>query len=219
MQTGRSGMGYIIADTLDTLMIMKSTPRLTRAREWVRGFSPFSEDVAVSTFEATSRTLSGFLSAHYLSTEMPELAPVQKEDVGVDEEDLYIEKATELADSLHAAYADSPSGVPLSHVYIKSRKGIASKDNGGATLTAHAAGMQLEFRYIAILLGEKLFWEVAEKCIQNLDSRADSQGLVSSLVVPKTGQFITPLGELTSLTAPYYGTTKRLDIQGRINET
>ena len=183
---------------------MNLTSKLSQARDWAAGSVVFSRDTNVNSYETTSRVLGGLLSAHYLSTEFPELAPIAGDDAGEVGEDLYIEKATDLADRLLGAF-DSPSGIAFPKVNLETRKGGFLDGNNRKTATVHAAGMQLEFRYMSVLLGEKLFWDAAEKSIQSLDFAADSNGLVAGLVSPESGQFAGLHEELSNLTVPYYG--------------
>ena len=185
-------------------MLMNSS-RLPRAREWVAESLSFSKDVEVHSFNATSQVLGGLLSAHYLSTEIPELTAILEDDSGETGEDLYIEKATDLADRLFGAF-DSPSKIPYPKIHLDTRIGSVLEKGMSTTMIGHASSMQLEFRYIASLLGEKLFWDAADYNAQNLNAQADSQALVSGLVNVVTGASETSRGELSALTIPYYGT-------------
>ena len=95
------GMGWIIVDALDTMMIMNLTTELTHARQWINNDLNYDQDHDVNTFETTIRMLGGLLSAHYLSITFPgQYAPVND---GLSE-DLYLEKAVDLADRLLGAY-------------------------------------------------------------------------------------------------------------------
>src|ERR1700712_986633 len=84
------GMGWIIVDALDTMMLMNLTTELEHARQWVHGNLTYDQDHDVNTFETTIRMLGGLLSAHYLSTSFDgKYAPTAD---GLSD-DLYIEKA------------------------------------------------------------------------------------------------------------------------------
>ncbi|MCJ1405037.1 mannosyl-oligosaccharide alpha-1,2-mannosidase [Xylographa trunciseda] len=183
-----TGMGWIIVDALDTLMIMNLTSRLSHAREWISTSLNYNQDHEVNTFETTIRMLGGLLSAHYLSTEFPDMAPLSDDDVGKPGEDLYLEKAADLADRLLGAF-DTHSGVPLASVNLKTLKGVASHDDGGASSTAEAASLQLEFKYLAMLMGEKLYWQRAEKVIEVIDSNGMQDGLLPIFIHADQGTF------------------------------
>ncbi|KAF9886224.1 mannosyl-oligosaccharide alpha-1,2-mannosidase [Aspergillus nanangensis] len=177
------GMGWIIVDALDTLMIMNLTSRVQHARSWIHNTLQYNQDHDVSTFETTIRMLGGLLSAHYLSTTFPDLAPIANDD-----DDLYIEKAADLADRLLGAF-DSNSGVPFASVNLNTSEGIPSHADNGASSTAEATTLQLEFKYLAKLTGEAEYWRVVEKVMQVVDDQQVKDGLVPIYIYPETGQF------------------------------
>ncbi|KAK4230539.1 mannosyl-oligosaccharide 1,2-alpha-mannosidase [Podospora fimiseda] len=191
-KTGRQmapkGLGWIIIDSLDTLMLMNLTSRLTHAREWLANSLTWDQDQDVNTFETTIRMLGGLLSAHYLSTEYPQLAPIQDDDRGKPGEDLYLEKAKDLADRLMAAF-ESPSGVPYASVNLAEYKGIISHADMGASSTAETTTLQLEFKYLAKLTGEKDFWDKAERVMELVDDNGARDGLVPIFIYATTGKF------------------------------
>ncbi|EAQ93322.1 hypothetical protein CHGG_01557 [Chaetomium globosum CBS 148.51] len=191
-KTGRQmapkGLGWIIIDSLDTLMIMNSTKRLTHAREWLSTALTWDQDQDVNTFETTIRMLGGLLSAHYLSTEYPDLAPIPDDDPGKPGEDLYLEKAKDLADRLMAAF-DSPSGVPYASVNLAKYKGIVSHADMGASSTAETTTLQLELKYLAKLTGEKDYWDKAENVMKLVDDNGAKDGLVPIFIYATTGKF------------------------------
>lgn len=182
------GMGWIIIDALDTMMLMNLTSRLGQARSWLNKDLTWDQDQDVNTFETTIRMLGGLLSAHYLSTEFPELAPLPEDDPSMDEEDLYLEKAKDLADRLLSAF-DTPSGVPYASVNLKKFQGIPAHDENGASSTAEATSVQLELKYMAKLTGEKYFWDKAEKVMEVVDGNQVKDGLVPIYLFPSTGKF------------------------------
>lgn len=203
-QMAAKGMGWIIVDALDTLMIMNLTSRLSHAREWISTSLDYEQDQEVNTFETTIRMLGGLLSAHYLSTTFPDMAPIADDDHGAAGEDLYLEKAADLADRLLGAY-DSESGVPYASVNLKTLKGVPSHADGGASSTAEAASVQLEMKYLAKLTGEKNYWDRAEKVIQVIDDNGMEDGLLPIFIYAKTGTFRGDNIRLGSRGDSYYG--------------
>ncbi|PKY04036.1 mannosyl-oligosaccharide alpha-1,2-mannosidase [Aspergillus campestris IBT 28561] len=191
-KTGRDmihgGMGWTIVDALDTLMIMNLTSRVQHARSWIQNSLQYDQDHDVSMFETTIRMLGGLLSAHYLSTTYPDLAPITDDDAGAAGEDLYIEKATDLADRLMGAF-ESASGVPYASVNLHDSKAIPSHADNGASSTAEATSLQLEFKYLAKLTGEAEFWRAAEKVMQVVDAQKAEDGLLPIFLYPETGDF------------------------------
>ncbi|KAK3356178.1 mannosyl-oligosaccharide 1,2-alpha-mannosidase [Neurospora tetraspora] len=206
-KTGRNmapkGLGWIIIDSLDTLMIMNLTSRVTHAREWISKSLTWDQDQDVNTFETTIRMLGGLLSAYYLSTEYPNLAPITDDDIGAPGEDLYLEKARDLADRLMSAF-DTPSGIPYASVNLGKFQGLPSHADNGASSTAEATTLQLEFKYLANLTGEKDFWDRSEKVMQVLDDNQAPDGLVPIYIQPSTGHFHTSNIRLGSRGDSYY---------------
>ncbi|PHH65505.1 hypothetical protein CDD81_2285 [Ophiocordyceps australis] len=178
------GLGWIIIDSLDTLMLMNQTKRLQHARQWLSKSLTWDQDQDVNTFETTIRMLGGLLSAHYLSSEYPDLAPLSEDDV----EDLYLEKAKDVADRLLSAF-ESPSGIPYASVNLEKFVGIPSHADMGASSTAEATSLQLEFKYLAKLTGEKHFWDKVEKVMQVVDDNKAQDGLVPIYIYATNGEF------------------------------
>ena len=203
-QMAPGGLGWIIVDSLDTLMIMNLTSRLQRARGWVSTNLTYEKDHEVNTFETTIRMLGGLLSAHYLSTAYPEMAPLEDDSGSAAGGDLYIEKATDLATRLLGAF-ESESGVPYASVNLKTRQGIPSHADDGASSTAEAASLQLELKYLAYLTGEANYWEKAEKVIQVIDDNGAQDGLVPIFVYANSGTFRGANIRLGSRGDSYYG--------------
>jgi mannosyl-oligosaccharide alpha-1,2-mannosidase len=180
-----SGLGWIIVDALDTMMIMNLTTELTHARQWVKNNLTYDQDQDVNTFETTIRMLGGLLSAHYLSSAFPgKFAPV---DDGLSD-DMYVEKAADLADRLLSAY-ESRTGIPMASVNLHKYQGIVSHADGGASSTAEATTLQLEMKYLSKLTGEVNYWEKAEKVMKAIDDLEAPDGLVPIFVSTDTGTF------------------------------
>lgn len=198
------GMGWIIVDALDTLILMNLTSRLAHAREWISTSLNYDQDQEVNTFETTIRMLGGLLSAEYLSTAFPDMAPLADDDEGAPGEDLYREKAADLADRILGAF-DSDSGVPYASVNLKTSKGVPSHADGGASSTAEASSLQLEFKYLSMLTGEKNYWERAEKVIQVIDDNAMADGLLPIFIYASDGRFRGENIRLGSRGDSYYG--------------
>ncbi|KAJ5215021.1 Mannosyl-oligosaccharide 1-2-alpha-mannosidase [Penicillium chermesinum] len=182
------GLGWMIVDSLDTMIIMNLTSQVRHARQWIATSLRYDQDHDISTFETTIRMLGGLLSAHYLSTQYPNLAPIADDDAGAAGEDLYIEKATDLGDRLMSAF-DTPTGIPYSSVNLNTSKGLRSHADGGAASTAEATSVQLEFKYLAKLTGEAEYWRIVEKPMEAVDKQHPTDGLVPIYIHPDTGQF------------------------------
>lgn len=182
------GLGWIIIDSLDTMMLMNLTSRVHHARQWLSQSLTWEQDQDVNTFETTIRMLGGLLSAHYISNEYPHLAAQEDDDPGKAGEDLYLEKAKDLADRLMAAF-DSPSGIPFASVNLGKMEGLPSHADNGASSTAEATTVQLEFKYLAKLTGEKNFWDKVEKVMEIVDDNNPKDGLVPIYIYATSGEF------------------------------
>ena len=182
------GLGWIIIDSLDTMMLMNLTSRVHHAREWLANTLTWDQDQDVNTFETSIRMLGGLLSAHYLSNEYPNLAPQEDDDEGKGGEDLYLDKARDLADRLLSAF-ESPSGVPYASVNLQKMEGLPSHADEGASSTAEATTVQLEFKYLAKLTGEKNFWDKVEKVMEVIDGNGATDGLLPIYVYATSGEF------------------------------
>ncbi|KAJ5833839.1 glycoside hydrolase [Penicillium riverlandense] len=179
-QMSPSGLGWIIVDSLDTLMIMNLTSELSDARKWLHRGLTYNQDQDVNTFETTIRMLGGLLSAHYLSTQLP--------GVSSRRDHVYMSKAVDLADRLLNAY-ETNSGIPYASVNIGKGQGLPSHADGGASSTAEATTLQLEMKYLAHLTGKELYWRKAEHVMKVIDDHRMPDGLLPIFVHPDTGAF------------------------------
>lgn len=183
---GPKPLGWIIVDALDTMHIMDLKEEIATAKNWIKKELTYDFDYEVNTFETTIRMLGGFLSAFYLSTD-----------------DLYLDKATDLGNRLLGAF-DSKTGIPYASINLKTGKGVRSHVDGGASSTAEASTLQLEFKYLSKLTGEALYWEKAEKVAAIMDNNHPVDGLVPIFIHPDTGKFQGNLIRLGSRGDSYY---------------
>lgn len=168
---GPKPLGWIIVDSLDTLMIMGCDEEVKRARSWVKNDLTYDFNYGVNVFETTIRMLGGLLSAFYLS-----------------EDDLYLDKATDLGNRILKGF-ESRTGIPYASVNLGTGKGVASHADSGASSTAEVATLQLEFKYLSKLTGESLYWEKVEKIMAVLEANKPKDGLVPIFVKPETGKY------------------------------
>jgi mannosyl-oligosaccharide alpha-1,2-mannosidase len=191
-----NGVGWIIVDSLDTMMIMNLTSRLASARRWVWRHLDYNQDQDVNTFETTIRMLGGLLSAHYLSTKFP--AASSRRD------SIYLNKAIALADRLLGAY-NSQSGVPYASIQLDTGQGIRSNDIMGASSTAEAATLQIEMKYLSNLTGNATYWRKAEHVMEVIDNNRAQDGLVPIFIDPESGTFNDREIRMGSRGDSYYG--------------
>ncbi|KIM88883.1 glycoside hydrolase family 47 protein [Piloderma croceum F 1598] len=185
--TEAGGIGYTVVDSIDTMLIMGLTGEYARSRHWVANKMTFDRDANFNTFETTIRVLGGLLSAYHLSGQ----------------DSIYLEKAKELADRILPTF-DTPSGLPLSQVNLGLRKGVYDSDYPGLVSTAEVSTIQLEFRYLAHLTDEDIYWEKAEHVMAVIKAARMPHGLVSIFMNAVEGKFATSAIRLGSRGDSYY---------------
>lgn len=183
---GPKPLGWMIVDSLDTLLIMDCKDEFNRAKKWVQEELTYHFDYNVNMFETTIRMLGGLLSAFHLSNE-----------------DVLLDKAADLGNALMGGFK-SKTGIPYSSVNLLNGEGIKNHVDNGASSTAEVATLQLEFRYLAKLTGEELYWQAAEKVMQELDKNQPVDGLVPIYVQPDSGKYQGKLIRLGSRGDSYY---------------
>lgn len=179
-------LGWMIVDSLDTMLIMGLDEEFKTAEAWVANELSYDFDYEVNVFETTIRMLGGLLSAHYLSGN-----------------DMFLEKATDLGNRILGAF-DSPTGIPYASVNLKTGKGVKNHVDNGASSTAEVSTLQLEFKYLSKLTGESLYWEKVEHIMKVLDDNHPQDGLVPIYVHPETGKYQGNLIRLGSRGDSYY---------------
>ncbi|KAI8149993.1 glycoside hydrolase [Fennellomyces sp. T-0311] len=183
------GIGLMIVDSLDTMLLMNLTKEYNEAREWVATKLDFDKNQDVNVFETTIRVLGGLLSAYHLSGNDP----------------VYLEKATDLGNRLLGAF-QTESGIPYASVVLST--GLPYKFHVPSS-TAEVTTVQLEFKYLSYLTGDPKYWSAAERVMLKLKHMGEQgqtlDGLVPILINPVTGLFDTREIRLGSRGDSYYG--------------
>jgi len=185
--TEAGGIGYTIADSIDTILIMGLVDEYARARDWVANNMTFDRDANFNTFEITIRVLGGLLSAYHLSGR----------------DSLFLTKAKELGDRILPTF-DTPSGLPLSQVNLGLRQGIHDPEYPSLVSTAEVSTLQLEFRYLAYLTDEEIYWEKAEHVMAVIKAARMPHGLASIFMNTVEGRFAMSAIRLGSRADSYY---------------
>ncbi|CDO92206.1 unnamed protein product [Kluyveromyces dobzhanskii CBS 2104] len=193
---GRSGdpLGWIIVDSVDTMMIMhnKTTDEAHReqfskeinlAEVWIRDTLNYNIDSEVNLFETTIRMLGGLLSAYYCS-----------ETYLIGNSTVYLDKAIDLADRLVPTFLQSPTGIPYSSVNLASGEAIKNHVDNGASSTAEFTTLQMEFKYLSYVTGNSTYWKLSERVYEPLYKNNNllgphHQGLIPIFTNPDTGVF------------------------------
>ncbi|KAF8707997.1 Glycosyl hydrolase family 47, partial [Rhizoctonia solani] len=188
--TDAGGIGYTIADSLDTIIMMQQQgydfdAEYERAKTWIRDALSFDRDANFNTFETTIRVFGGLLSAHFLTAD-----------------DVYLHRARELADRIMPVF-ETPLGLPTSMDGKCISKGVLDKDNGNMISVAEAATLQLEFKYLSYLTEEDSYWRAVEK-VMGIIKKAATQPIVPIFLSAETGQFVVSDIRLGSRGDSYY---------------
>jgi mannosyl-oligosaccharide alpha-1,2-mannosidase len=95
--------------------------------------------------------------------------------------------------------------VPYASINLNTSTGIPSHADNGASSTAEATTVQLEFKYLAKLTGEAEYWRVVEKVMQVVDDQKMEDGLLPIYIYPDSGHFRGDNIRLGSRGDSYYG--------------
>uniref|UniRef100_A0A452EVA9 alpha-1,2-Mannosidase n=1 Tax=Capra hircus TaxID=9925 RepID=A0A452EVA9_CAPHI len=172
------GLGLTLIDALDTMWILGLKKEFQEARNWVSKKLRFRKDVDVNLFESTIRILGGLLSAFHLSGDV-----------------LFLNKAEDFGNRLMPAFR-TPSKIPYSIVNIGTGAAHPPQWTSDSTVS-EVTSIQLEFRELSRLTGDKTFQEAAEEVtrrVHGLHGKLD--GLVPMFIDTNSGSF-TQLGEFT----------------------
>lgn len=172
------GLGLTLIDALDTMWILGLKKEFQEARNWVSKRLLFQKDVDVNLFESTIRILGGLLSAFHLSGDI-----------------LFLKKAEDFGNRLMPAFR-TPSKIPYSDVNIGT--GVAHPPRWTSDSTvAEVTSIQLEFRELSRLTGDKKFQEAAEEVTRHVHAlHGKLDGLVPMFINTNSGSF-THLGVFT----------------------
>ncbi|VDL66507.1 unnamed protein product, partial [Nippostrongylus brasiliensis] len=165
--------GLTIVDALDTAIIMGLKEEVSEGTEWIRNSLSFEKDRYVNLFETTIRVLGGLLSAYHLTGDQ-----------------MFVEKADDLANRLLSAFTSSKSAVPLSDVNLKTRKAKSPPWSSESSLS-EVTSLQLEFRDLSRVTGKNKYEEIAFKVSKHIHDIGcgDHDGLCDMYLNANTGLF------------------------------
>ncbi|RKP19862.1 hypothetical protein ROZALSC1DRAFT_28585 [Rozella allomycis CSF55] len=154
------GLGLTIIDSLDTMHIMGLHDEVAYCENWIVEHLNYDNNYDVNLFETTIRVLGSLLSMHHLTGKK-----------------LYLDKAVDLADRLLSAW-NGDANIPLATIHLKDRVGVRSTFDGGESSTSEVSTLQIEFRYLSYLTGNKTYQEKVDKTMQVLLDLEKMDGLV-----------------------------------------
>lgn len=192
-----------LIDALDTLAVMGEYDRFAQAIQLVIRNVTFDNDVVVSVFEANIRVLGGLLSAHCLAediqsgyafrdhsaTSAAAMAAARRAFARYPYDGQLLRMARDLAHRLLPAF-DTPTGIPHARVNLRMGMRAPGTVRDGATCTACAGSMLLEFSALSRLTGEPIFEEKARRAMLALWERRNPLGLLGNAIHTHTGAWV-----------------------------
>lgn len=177
-------LGYTIVDALDMLILQGLQREYEEARDWIREELHWDLDGRLNVFETTIRVMGGLLSASALMRDPPAgTLPASWEDA-----EMFQDKAEQLARRLLPAF-QTPTGIPKREVNLATGDSFYDTDNFNTSSLAEATTIQLEFKYLAHLTQNPLYWHVAENPMWYVReaTRPPKQGLLPIFLDPQRG--------------------------------
>ncbi|MEZ0068158.1 hypothetical protein ABIA32_004182 [Streptacidiphilus sp. MAP12-20] len=160
--------GLSIVEALDTLYLMGCDHELARARSWVEAHLDPTQDADVHVFEAVIRLVGGLL-AGYRTTRSQRL----------------LARAREFADRLLPAFTSSPTGIPYTHVNLRT-----GRAHGRAVGLAEAGTNMMEFGLLSRLLGDARYYDASMRAYRAVLARRSSLGLLGTTIDAETGRWL-----------------------------
>ncbi|UHQ22537.1 glycoside hydrolase family 47 protein [Lysobacter sp. 5GHs7-4] len=154
-------------DALDTLLLMGLKTEADEARELIATQLDFDRDMYVQNFEVTIRLLGGLLSGYQMTGD---------------------ERLLKLADELGTRLLpvfDSPTGLPYTHVNLRT-----GKTRGKVSNPAETGTLLIEFGMLSKLTGKPVYYDKAKRALVETYNRRDPKtGLVGSAIDVESGRW------------------------------
>ncbi|MEY9874241.1 hypothetical protein ABH931_003735 [Streptacidiphilus sp. MAP12-33] len=160
--------GLSIVEALDTLYLMGCDTELANARGWVEANLDPTQDVDIHVFEAVIRLVGGLVAGH-LTTRS----------------DVLLARAREFADRLLPAFTSSPTGIPYTHVNLRT-----GQVHGREVALAEAGTNVMEFGALSRLLGDSRYYDAAMRAYRAVLSRRSSLDLLGTTVDAENGRWV-----------------------------
>ncbi|MEZ0069451.1 hypothetical protein ABIA32_005495 [Streptacidiphilus sp. MAP12-20] len=160
--------GLSIVEALDTLYLMGEDAEVRRCCDWIEQHFDPAQDAGVQVFEAVIRLLGGLLAGH-LATGRPAL----------------LSRARELADRLLPAFTRSPTGMPYTHVNL--RTGAV---HGAVATLAEIGSNAVEFGLLSRLTGDYRYYDASLRAYRAVLARRSALGLLGTSVHVESGRWV-----------------------------
>lgn len=168
-------------DALDTLLIMGLDKEAKEAQELIVSKLNFDQDLNVQNFEITIRLLGGLLSSYQMT-----------------KDERLLKLAQDLGDRLLPVF-NSPTGMPYTHVNLKTGKVTGNVSNPAETGT-----LLLEFGMLSKLTGNPTYYDKAKKALVATYERRSKLDLVGSNINVETGEWTDNSSHISGGIDSYY---------------
>lgn len=159
--------GLSIVEALDTLYLMGEDAEVARGCDWIDAHFDPAQDASVHVFEAIIRLVGGLL-AGYLATGRRSL----------------LTRCREFTDRLLPAFTASPTGIPYTHVNL--RTGAVS---GSSVPLAEVGTNVVEFGLLSRLTGDSRYYDAAMRAYRATMAKRSSLGLLGTSIDAETGRW------------------------------
>jgi len=164
-------LGLTVIDSLDTMWLMNLKDEYKEARDWVDKELHVDRAGDVNLFECTIRILGGLLSIYHLT-----------------DDEMYLQKATQLGDRLLKGGFSSGSKVPYSDVNLMTETGHSPQWSPYSSLS-EVTTIQLEFKDLSKSTGNNVYANAADAVMDHVFALGMKNHLAPIYISPATGQF------------------------------
>jgi len=160
--------GLSIVEALDTLHLMGEDREVERCCAWIEEHFDPAQDTEVQVFESVIRLVGGLLAGYRATGRSTLLA-----------------RARELGDRLLPAFTASPTGIPYTHVNL--RTGAV---RGTAVALAEAGSNAMEFGLLSRLTGDPRYIAASMRAYSAVIGRRSSLDLLGTRIHAETGRWL-----------------------------
>ncbi|WP_084729056.1 glycoside hydrolase family 47 protein [Streptacidiphilus neutrinimicus] len=159
--------GLSIVEALDTLFLMEENLEAARCCDWIEHHLDPVQDASVQVFEAVIRLVGGVLAGYQATGRRP-----------------LLQRARELGDRLLPAFTASPTGLPYTHVNL--RTGAV---HGDVATLAEIGSNAMEFGLLSRLTGDPRYYEASVRAYRAAVSRRSALDLLGTSLHVETGRW------------------------------
>jgi hypothetical protein len=160
--------GLSIVEALDTLYLMGEDAELARCCDWIDANLDPAQNVDTHVFEAVIRIVGGLIAGYEATGRGSLLA-----------------RAREFADRLLPAFTKSPTGVPYTHVNM--RTGAV---RGSTVPLAEAGTSVMEFGMLSRLTGDSRYYDASMRAYRAVLDRRSSLDLLADTIDAESGRWL-----------------------------